>query len=266
LIQYKDNLYFVDIENKMIRNALLEQVGRYDLKDSERKIADKKDENLGLVWGAYASINQDGTKMVYFSNRNAAFNDNLNGEMWIKDLKTGEEKTVRNWEHVLGWGTDNELILRTIRDSTINIESYNIESGQSLQIAENYISVGFSHPYLIYQQEPKMMIVYQVETKEKKVIESETINLIKVLEINKYSSEIQWAIGLNAPDRTKIDRNILVFDLLHGVIKEINPLKNTLIESVQWVDSSQFLVNAREIGSSQNSTYFVDNDKLWGDE
>lgn len=153
VIQYRENLYIVDVEEKTMNRALLDEVGPYEMEDTAHRI-NQKQLGASLVWGTYPSFSPDGRNMVYYTNRDLAFGEMSNGELWLKDWETDEERFVSRWiSPIIGWGKDNELFVAYTTDfDGKEIIKINVITGEETTIANQIITYGFSYPYFIFQK------------------------------------------------------------------------------------------------------------------
>lgn len=251
LIEYQENLYIINVQNKTIDKALADRVEQYEINDVLDKISQKKVENLGLTWGRNANFNADGTKMIYYSNRNTAFNDQYNGELWLKDWTTGEEMAITEWKRPIGWGEDNEIFA----SAGYSIVRINLTSSEVTPIIDHYSQVGFSYPYIIYQVAEGELFVLNLDTNETKQVESTSLHLIR----NIFTIDNSISVLLeNAPYRTTYGRTLL---LLHLETHELIPLdfpSNVHFQHAQWINSEQLLVTAVKEDMTTQESYIYE--------
>jgi hypothetical protein len=100
-----------------------------------------------LVWSARPSFNQDGTRMIFYTDRAA---EEI-GNVWVKDTITGEEKPVPNthgYSNVLQW-RDNRYVYLMSRGKILEIDTTELSS-RIIYDTENQGSnmLGFIYPYV----------------------------------------------------------------------------------------------------------------------
>lgn len=256
IMEYDGDLYIVNPVTKKIIRALNEEFESNTFDDISNKFLEKNVEDLSLVWGDKAAVSSDGKRMAFFSNRNIAFDENLNGELWIKDFATGEEYPVTDWRfHILGWESESSIIVQAAeRIGRLNVKSRNIE-----WIHDFSLTSGYSYPYLVLQEREKELIIINLETEQKSSLTSPSFNQVQQITL---IEESPWIIMLNAPDRSKLERNLVVINVETGEHREIEPPTDSYIQDIQWLDKSNFIVNVRQIASTKEEAYMVDLEKI----
>lgn len=256
IMEYDGDLYIVNVETKTINAVLNNNYKSYSYAEISNSLTEKNIDHTSLVWGSLASISPDGKRMAFFSNRNIAFEENLNGQLWIKDFATGEENPVTDWRfHVLGWETDNSIIVQAAEKiGRLHVKAGNIEWIEHFSLVN-----GYNFPYLIMQQSEKEIMVMNLETGNTRTYTSESFNQVSQITMMEGSP---WVIMLNAPDRTKLDRNLVVLNVGTGENTEIEPPDDADFQHIQWADKGRFMVNLRQVASTKEETYIMELDRV----
>jgi hypothetical protein len=195
--------------------------------------------------------------MVFYSSRNALFDDNLNGELWLKDLKSGSETSIMEWGFlIIGWGAENELFVNRFE----TIERINLNTAQSEVLYEDVLSVGFSYPYLLHNDYANKLIATNLLTRKKKDIvlpSYDGIGYIRSL------AGSPWAMVFYAQDRTKPERFIAIINLQTGEVKRLlQEAAHIIFTDGQVVEDNHILLGVRTKGQTEEVIYKIDIDRL----
>lgn len=244
IIEYNENLYYVDVMNKKIEPVLLDETGSYHIETLS-------EEGATPTWGSKAKFNSDGSKLLFYTTRNIVDGNNLNGETWIKNLETGEESPLFEGGYAKAeWGGDSLYLFRHERIDIVSTIDKN-----SRTIYDFVLNAEFSYPYLIHQDQYGEILVTNFETKETRSMKPDTLNVV-----SSYRSfdGSPWIMIFNAPERSKPERNLIVLNMESGEYKKIDEPVDSFFTEGQWINEQEFLVNTRQIGSNAEETYFVD--------
>lgn len=136
-------LFLLDPETELMDFYCLSETMGY----SQRNTKNINGIEYALVWSARPSFNQDGTRMIYYTDRSTE----KNGRVWVKDTITGEEKPVPNtpgYSNVLQW-RDNRYVYLLSRGKILEIDTTELSS-RIIYDTENQGSnmLGFIYPYV----------------------------------------------------------------------------------------------------------------------
>lgn len=176
---------------------------------------------------------------------------NYNGQLWVKDVHTGEEKPIaEGGYYIIGWESNHHLYIK--RSDTIN--KLNLETGVETEEIPFALTEALSYPYLIHQEQYGKVKVTNLETRASYEPE---INMLDRVRYFRTLSGTPKVLIFYAPDRAKPETALAVFDMATGETHHFVEPANHLFVDGQWIDSSQFLIHTRKIGTSNETTYFV---------
>ncbi|QYR22229.1 hypothetical protein KZ483_04315 [Paenibacillus sp. sptzw28] len=246
-MEYDGNLYAVDVNQNTIQPILANQVGQYDIQELDKKYV----EDLVPTWGTNAVVSPDGNLLLYHSTRNVLYDDNFNGQMWVKDLKTGQEEPVTDGGYsVIGWGAQNEVYVRRAE----KVEKVNVKTKETSVVVDFALDAGLSYPYLIHQEEYGKLKITNLETNERKDLTFESLNRVGPIRTKEGSP---WVMMFNAPDSTQPERTLVLINLQTQEVKQMQEPTSTFFTDGQWISESQFLVNVRQKDSDVEETYIL---------
>ncbi|SFS76640.1 hypothetical protein [Paenibacillus sp. BC26] len=242
------NLYDVNVYENKIGKLLKDQIGDYDIS----KINEEQIEGNSVVWGSDASVNPDGTRLVFFSNRNSFTAKNLNGQMWKKDLLTGiEEPVVEGGYHIIGWGKSNEIYIKR-SDQIFKVD---LDTNKESEIITFSLNEAISFPYLIHQSDYGSVNITNVDTMIVKVLKIESLNQINFIRTVDGSS---WAMISFSPDRAKPESTIAILNMETSEVRQLDEPENSFVIDGRWLNEHQLLINTRTRGSDEEITYVID--------
>lgn len=249
------NIYVVDVEKREITKLLLDSVGEYEIDKTAKLIAEKRVDNLALVWGDHPSISPDGSKMIFYTNRNAAFEEQYNGEYWIKDLVTGEETNlVKGAFSILGWG-EKEIYLSSFE----KIYKVDLLTKALTEITNFTTIAAVQYPFLIVQSEPKAVRILHLKTREEKVVRSDSIEFINYVRIKEGN---KWVLINYSPDIYNNGSVFAAIELETAKLRILETQEGLSYNDAQWVSDDQILVNTHRYSDRKEETYYIDIDQF----
>lgn len=248
ILQYNSNLYLVDSKNSTVDPLLKEEIGKYNIKDLENEtLIDFYPE-----WATSPYIALDGSKIIFHSTRNAVYDGNGNGEMWVKYLPDGEEFPVMEGNYTfIGFGSNEDVYYQ--RED--RIERIHLLTKKSEVVIDFSLYAALQDPYLIYQSEyNKPLDLLDTKTNTVKPL---LINGIGVVESIWIYAESPWIIIINQPDRTESLRNLILYNIETGQTKQLDEPQDKSFTYVEWLNNEQFIVSVIKRGTDQEETYVV---------
>jgi len=116
------------------------------------------DIEYAVVWAARPSFNQNGTKMVFYSERATS----ETGQVWVKDTVTGDENPIPNtacFNRVLQWRDDRYAYILS-NGKLIEIDTVELASKEIYDTGNKGTSIlGFVYPYLFIPGRDKYEII-----------------------------------------------------------------------------------------------------------
>lgn len=116
------------------------------------------DIEYAVVWAIRPSFNQNGTKMVFYSERATS----ETGQVWVKDTVTGDENPIPNtacYNRVLQWRDDRYAYI-LCRGKLIEIDTVELASREIYDTGNEGTSIlGFVYPYLFIPGRDKYEII-----------------------------------------------------------------------------------------------------------
>ncbi|MBD2846997.1 hypothetical protein IDH44_17505 [Paenibacillus sp. IB182496] len=254
LIEYKGNLYSVDLNRKLISPVLKNEVNNYKKKDLDQLYI----EGIVPSWGGDAHVSLDGNYILFHTTRNLIYNQNYNGEMWIKDLSSGSEKKVMDGGYsFIGWAQDKEAII--FRSE--KIELVNLVDGSISVLADFALTSGVAFPYLVYQDEYEKVNILNLENNEIRQLEFEPLNQVAFIRTIRNSP---WALVLNAPDKMEAARTLEIINLETLEIKHLDEPESQLILDSQWITEDQFMIHTRHLNTGAETSYITNLNEIKG--
>jgi hypothetical protein len=249
VLQYNESLYLLDVENSSITALLKDQVGGYD----RQVLGEKKIEDLVLSWGERANVNFKGNKLVFYTNRKMVQTENGNGEVWVKDLNTDEEKPIFNGgvSNFLGWDSQDNVYIQ----QGYKIVKVNTTQGDTKVITENAsLESKMMYPYLLIPSTGKVEL-YNLETGDIKVYQDQSVNRINYISVQ---PESRLAALQNYSQDGSGESEILVLNVDTLRTKIIQAPPNTFLEEFDWADPHNLLVTILKKGTKDQETYLIE--------
>ncbi|MFF2089520.1 hypothetical protein [Paenibacillus sp. NPDC058174] len=250
IIGYNGSLYLLDISNDQaqIKKFLMDQVQGYDKNKIMKRATEKEGEFV--LWGTEPSVNPKGTKVVFSTNRSSE-ND---GELWVKDLISGKEKSIGSPGAVLAWDDQDHVYLQS---GPLTVQR-NTDSGESTTLLSDWVnSVTISYPYMVYSPDENKLIIQNLKSKEEKSVGLNGV----VRKIVSTPQGLCFAMMMLL-DATAPGMEIIILNAETGEIKTIKEPKNAFFEEISWLDAEHLLIATREPGTTNQSTYEVNIHKL----
>jgi hypothetical protein len=247
LMEYRGNLYNLDVKKGELNKFLKDKVGNFDI-DSVLI-----DDNfyLDLVWGVNPNANLDETKVAFSTSRNTINDKNSSGQLWVKDISSGDEIPVYDGgHHILGWDENNNIYFR----SGDSLQKINYNTKTATTLFEISTAESLSFPYLIHQSERGSVSVTNLSTLETKPFMQETLN--RVTKIETYP-EGKWALIFNSITDGSSDTNIIVLNLETFEYKILIEPSGYFLTDGQWINKSEFLVNTVKQNTTTEETFVI---------
>lgn len=247
VISFDGTIYKTDWKNSKLKKFLKDEVDGYE-KDVVLSY------NGTPIWGTNPIVNPTGTYMLFFSERSVV-KGNMNGGMWIKNLKTGDERPIllQGSGAVVGWLNDTELVF----DGT-EIVLLNLETGDLQKLVENGAkNVALVKDQLVYQDAPGSLILQSVITGEKTTISSSLIN-----RISSFQTQGSWIALVNILRDEERERNVVLYNIDSKIWKVITAPTNIWIDGALWADDSTLHIWTSTKGTMDEATYIVNIDEV----
>lgn len=247
LISFDGTIYKTDWENSKLTKFLKDEVNGYE-KDVVLSY------NGTPIWGTNPIVNPTGTYMLFFSERSVV-RGNMNGGMWIKNIKTGDETPTlfEGSGSVVGWMNDTELVF-----DGIEIVLIDLETGDIQKLVENGAkNVALVKDQLVYQDAPGSLILQSVITGEKTTISSSLINWI-----GSYQTRGSWIALVNIVRDEDRERSVVLYNIDSKNWKVITSPTNTWIDGAFWADDSTLHIWTSKKGRMDEATYIVNIDEV----
>lgn len=156
-----DDIYVYNPKDDSIKKVTKDTVKGYN-KENLRKII--RDDGETLMWAWFPLLNNDGSKLVYVTNRRGFAENQNNRDIWIVDMETQEEEFLVEGAKPIAW-KDNHLIYCTYNEE---IRQINTETGDISTVipkAGLFIKQG---DYIIFRESPqnKSYYFYNIQTGE----------------------------------------------------------------------------------------------------
>jgi len=254
IIEFNDSIYLLDIENSSISKLLKDEVDGYDIK---KAIAYSEEKGV-ITWASNPSFNLYGTKMVFYTQRNVLKDGDSNGEFWVKDLLTGDEKFLckKNFS-VLGWDTEDNLYV----DSFGSLEKINANNGESRIIVPKSSVCALSYPYILYQVERGHLNIVNLVTNKETEFKHEALYRVGFFRVNK-EADSPWILMLNIPEsdeslNTMPKLNVVFLNLKTMETKVLPEPSNSQIRDCNWMGEGIVLVNVWDKSINSEITYTI---------
>lgn len=246
LITFNGTIYKTNWEEGRLEKILKDEVNGYN-KD------DVLAQNIPL-WGTNPIISPTGTYLLFYSDR-SAINGSYNGEIWAKDLITGNERPlqIQGTGVLVGWLNDTELIFAGIETVLINLETGDVKK----LLDNNVTDVQLVKEQLVYLGSRDSLIIESLTTGEKKTITSSLINSIGSIEASG-----SWIAMTNQIRDEESEFNILIYNIDSNIWKMITSPENTWIDGFYWVNDSTLHVLTSTKGTLDEATYIVNIDEV----
>ncbi|QHW32466.1 hypothetical protein GZH47_17720 [Paenibacillus rhizovicinus] len=226
------NLYTIDLVTTRMDKLLEDENGIYKLQEVEK---DTLEDSASPIWGGSATVSPDGRTLIYYSNRNAAYDRNYDGFLWRKNLDTGEECALLPGGYsVLGWGLKDELFIRRFD----RITEVDTSRGTETEIAPSSLIAAVSYPYLINQEALGKLTITYLVTGETASYSYPGLNAIRQIYPSPYGS---WAVLVNQVQADASDETIDLINLYTGETRHI--FQDTKSAAcVRWTAPDAFIV------------------------
>lgn len=246
IIEYHNNLYVLDINKNSISMLLKDAIEGYDFFSDEFH-----DKVFAPTWGEKPVISSDKTKMIFYTNRNLFLDDNGNGEIWIKDLITGDEKRLGYGGYsYLSTGDDKCAYLQQ-QNNVICVDF----KKEDIQIVfdKAYDVTAVKYPFILYVSEIGKLNIYNLETQEESVFTFKNLGAIRRIDTDKYDN----ILFTNQPDRQSSDCSIVALNPKTLSYKEMPIPKDTVLVNYSWIDGDRIAVVTKKIGETRENSSTV---------
>lgn len=169
LLSYDFNIYYLDIEKGKI-SSLMNSSSEGHTKEEYFNKAKQID--FPLDWAYLVGVSPDGSHLAFISNRRSVFDEKARGgELWIKDLTTGEEYTALSdrsisdvYSRFASWDLSGESIIAEGQGQIVRI---NISSREIDKIVkENRMIYSINYPKIAYFNGRSEIEILNLETEE----------------------------------------------------------------------------------------------------
>lgn len=252
MFEFEGSLYSVDIVNGTISKILKDEVGPYSLaearKPSQREMFDG---DSFVWWGSQASMNPNGTNMVFYTNRSGT------SELWAKDFQSGEEKkifdrafTAKEWinaEEVIGYSGDE-------------IFKLNISTGEAQSLGFGHgFALDFVSPYIVMQKELGSVDFVNINNDAKKTFTHKKLN--RIIQMDHFGEQ-PWVAFISKSSSTKY---LFVVHTEDFTTKLFEVPSGQDMGAFQWKDDHTILVTVKDESTGNEQTVFVEILTLRGD-
>jgi len=259
LISYKASIYLLDLDKPALSKFLQDQAGGYDI--NKRPKAAGESTPPMVIWGERPSVNPQGTKVVFWTNRSVVNSGNPNGENWVKDLRTGEEKRIFGDGYTLmGWDNLDRFYLSRGNSGLYMIDA---RTGSAKRLLSSAAVAAVSGSYLIYQPGDGKLVVRNLPGSTGRTFTDAGLNHVRSMAASPGSP---WAAVISAPERSSSLSTLILINmetLEHRTMKEPDGYS---IVSVSWQDAEMLLVHMQKKNSWEEKTYFIPVNQLDGGE
>jgi len=251
LITFDGTIYKTDLINNKLKKFLKDEVLGY-----------KKDEVLSHsfayvgtpLWGTSPSVNPSGTYLLFYTDR-SMINDNMNGEMWVKNITNGDEKRVLEiGTAVIGWVNDTTVVL-----AGTQIISLNVESGEIKVLIENgATNVAIVKDSIVYQTLRGTLTLQSIFTGEVSTVSSSILNRSGSIQ-----AQGSWVAVHNQVRDTDAEYSLVLYNIESTEWKLITASDNSWLEAASWLDESTILIHTMSAdGKMDQATYIVNIDEV----
>ncbi|WP_127530224.1 hypothetical protein [Paenibacillus kobensis] len=151
---YQDkDIYLIDPASSTYSELLLDNVAGYDKHALEQVVL----EDVAFTWGSNLTVDPSGHYAVYYTNRNIYRDGDSNGQLWVKDMQSGDESMLfKDNANIMGWSGNNEILIRT--DDAIvalNVVTRQTRTVEPLDETNKY---DYKSPWLIAKSRTELTI------------------------------------------------------------------------------------------------------------
>jgi Tol biopolymer transport system component len=249
LVAFDGTIYLAEWESGKLKNFLKDEVSGYKKDD----VVSKKIEHVGtLLWGAYPAVSPNGSYVLFYSER-SMLKDDPNGQLWVKDMSSGNEKPIFSGNGtVLGWLNRESVVL-----SSQNTILLNVQTGETKTLIEGVTSAALVNDQLVHQSSPGTLTIQSVATGESTNISSHFLN-----RVGSFESRGAWVALHNQIKDGEADFNIVLYNLETKKWKLISAPSTIWIEGLSWADDNTLLIQTSTKGTHEETTYLVHINKL----
>lgn len=239
VMQYGNNLYWINGEDYSAYQLLDNEYEGYDYNELVY--------HASPVWGTNPIISDDGKGLLFYTSRNQLTNpSSQNGELWLHDLYTGEEKVLfTDTYEFIGWINDYVYLKSNYRIYEINTSNNDIVIVANFSIKES-----LQYPYLVGQNVSGKLYVRNVLIEDEYYEISPQFYIESIVVGNE-----QWAI-VNSRSESN-SQYITVINLQDKRYSQLYGSDVIDLISSQWIDEHQFMVHEYSRGAFIKS-YMVD--------
>ncbi|WP_127588674.1 hypothetical protein [Paenibacillus koleovorans] len=250
LIPFDGTIYKTNWSKGTLNKLLKDEVNGYQ-KD---EILSHKLDHVGTpMWGAYPMLNPTASYLLFFTERSMASGDK-DGETWVKNMVTGEEKPVLSGTgKLLGWIKDTTAVI-----SGQFIYSIDLTSGESKRLTDvKALDAGLVKNQLVYQSSPGSLTFKSVDSGEISTISSKLLHIS-----GSYQTQGSWLAINNQVKDGSAEHSIVLYNIDTKTWKLVSEPSDQLINGVSWQDDSTLLLLTYKKGTTQELTYTVNINEL----
>jgi hypothetical protein len=243
-IDFDGNIYKTDWAKGILKKFVHDEVNGYQ-KD---EILSHKLDGVGTpVWATLPRLNPSATYLLFFSERSMVTGDK-NGETWIKNILTGEEKPVLSGSgSLVGWVDDTTAIFQGI-----TICAVNVKTGEVATLLDKVYDVGLFKDQLVYQIEPGTLIFQSVETGDITTVKNNLLHRSGV-----YQAQGDWLAIYNQVREGESEHSIVLYNRVSEMWKLISEPSDYMFTGALWQDDATILVQTHRKGNSEEYTFTV---------
>lgn len=258
LIGFNKTIYRTDWKNGILKKFLKDEVNGYKKDEFFAKQKEYSNRDV-LVWGENPQVDPTGKYVLFYSNR-SYFGGDPNGQTWVKNLNTGEEKPVLSGGigEILGWVNPTTVIL-----TRFNVESLDIETGESRTLKKNSNATSLIGHQIVYQDDPGSLVLQDVNNGKTTTVSNSALN--RVMQISTHGSRIAVVNRISSDvnnNHYTINDSVLLYNVDTDTWKEINEPDNISFIGVDFLDDQTLKVTAIKKGTNEQENYSVKMDQL----
>jgi hypothetical protein len=236
-----------------------------ELAKSYRSEKSIENEGYSLTWGCNPNISRDGTKMVFYSNRNGLLGDSDSSGTWLKDLITGEEKLLLHGDkeelglyniggyvnNCMGWDEQDFVYFLGLG----NVIKVNPDTGEIKLITSGVKTAKLVGNYIVSCFKNEVKLFNTVE---------DTNQIIKpdadrICIINSYSLDENYVAFSYYDKRYSLHRNIGLIDLKKNEVHYVNIPDDIILDTLSFIDNNQAIISYYFLNDKDNiESIFVD--------
>lgn len=241
LIAMDGNIYITDLKKARLEPFVKDTTHGYDRKEVESKVV----QFMGkLAWAIHPQIEPSGKYLLFYTQREQE-QDNYNGRMWVKNIQTGNEYPTDQIGNgsVIGWIDDSNVVVGGGEISLLNLES-----GKSQFLLDGGIQTVLVGDELVRQETIGTLTFYSINTGDKRVISQKLLNYCGNIRTHKLS------IMMHNMEK----HELLIYNCKEDIWKVIKEPENEHIQSYQWIDEQNVLINTMSSDGKMNEfTYTI---------